>query len=71
MLLIFGCFQVYAPNKFSLIIFGTILSLWFLQHLLNWQTPTQSFSEINKEVFKDIKKNVKQLRKKTQKMSKD
>ncbi len=67
MLLIFGCFQVYVSNQYSLLILGTLLSLWFLQHLLDWQTPTQSFSEINKEVISDIKKNVKQLRKKNSK----
>ena len=61
-LLIFGCFQAYAPNNYSLPILGTVLSLWFLHHLLNWQTPEQSFSEINKEVFNDLTSNLNSIK---------
>ena len=62
LLLIFGCFQAYAPNNYSLLTLGAVLSLWFLHHLLNWQTPKQSLSEINKEVISDIKKNLQSIK---------
>lgn len=62
-LLIFGCFQAYSPNNYSLFAFGVVLSLWFLHHLQNWQTPEQSFSEINKEILSDIKSNMKKIKK--------
>lgn len=64
-LLIFGCFQAYSPNNYSLLVLGLILSVWFLHHLLHWQTPEQSFSEINKEVFSDLKNNLNRIKKPT------
>lgn len=67
LLLIFGCFQAYSPNNYSLFAFGVVLSLWFLHHLQNWQTPEHSFSEINKEILSDIKSNVKKIKNDTNK----
>lgn len=66
-LLIFGSFQAYSPNNYSLLVLGSVLSLWFLHHLLNWQTPEQSFSEINKEVFNDLKNNLNSIKRPTDK----
>ena len=55
-LVIFGCFELYAPNAYSLPILSFIITLWFLNRLLHWQTPDQSLAEINREVMNDIKK---------------
>ena len=55
LLVIFGCFELYAPNAYSLPILCFITTLWFLNRLLNWQTPDQTLSEINREVIDDIK----------------
>lgn len=63
LLLIFGCFQAYAPNNYSLAILSVILVIWFLNHLRSWQIPERSFSEINKEVVNDIKSNVEDFKK--------
>lgn len=56
LLVILGCFELYAPNAYSLPILCFIITLWFLNRLLNWQTPDQSLRDINREVITDIKK---------------
>lgn len=63
LLIIFGGFQVYAPNNYSLAIISVILVLWFLNHLRNWQHPERSLSEINREVIKELKENVDDFKK--------
>lgn len=63
LLVIFGCFQIYAPNSYSLAILGVILTFWFLNHLRNWQVAERSLGEINREVVKDLKENVEDIKK--------
>lgn len=63
LLVIFGCFQIYAPNSYSLAILGIILTFWFLNHLRNWQVAERSLGEINREVVKDLKENVEGIKK--------
>jgi len=63
LLVIFAGFQIYAPNNYSLPVLSLILTLWFLTHLRNWQQQEQSFAELNRNLVKDIKDNVKDFRK--------
>ena len=62
-LLVLSCFQVYAPNNYSLPLASALITLWFMNKLHNWQNQPQSFSEINREVIQDIKNNVDDIKK--------
>lgn len=57
-LVIFGCFQIYSPNNYSLPLASFVLTIWFLSRIKNWQDPDQSLREINKDVINDIKENI-------------
>lgn len=57
-LIILGCFQIYAPNSFSIPILAFIISIWFLNRMVNWKTPKKTFKQLNKDLVKDIKKNI-------------
>lgn len=63
LLVIFGSFQAYAPNNYSVLILAVLLTLWYLNRLINWQTPVQSFSELNKETLNDLKENIDDFKK--------
>lgn len=62
-LLVLGCFQVYAPNNYSLPIASAFITLWFMNKLHNWQNQPQSLKEINQEVIQEIKDNVENIKK--------
>lgn len=61
-LLVIGSFQVYAPNNYSLPMVSALITLWFLSRLRNWQDSAQSLSEINRDVIRDIKDNVEDIK---------
>ncbi len=63
LLLIMGCFELYAPNDYSVPVFALVLTLWYLYRLQNWQIGNQTFREINREVISEIKTNIKQISK--------
>ena len=62
-LLILGSFQLYAPNNYSLPTAAVFITLWFMGKLNNWQEPPQSFKDLNREVLRDIKENVEDIKK--------
>lgn len=62
-LLIVGSFQVYAPNNYSLPLVATLLTVWLINRLRNWQEPDKSLKEINFDVIRDIKENVEDIKK--------
>lgn len=62
-LIVLGCFQVYAPNNYSLPLASAFITLWFMNKLHNWQDQPQSLKEINQEVIQDIKDNVDNIKK--------
>ena len=62
-LLVLGSFQVYAPNNYSLPLAAALVTLWFMSKLNNWQEPQQSLKDINREVIRDIKDNVEDIKK--------
>ena len=62
-LLIIGCFQIYAPNNYSLPLTSAFITLWFMSKLNNWQTQGQTLKEINQEVIQDIKDNINDIKK--------
>lgn len=57
-LIIIGCFQIYAPNSFSIPILALIITVWFLTRLVDWQTPKKTLKQLNKDFVEDIKQNL-------------
>lgn len=62
-LIIFGTFQIYAPNSLSLPTLCLIISIWFISKIKNWQEERQSFKEINHSFIQDVKENVDDIKK--------
>lgn len=63
LLVLFGCFQAYSPNAYSLILITTIITVWQMYRLINWQQTSSSLKEINKEIITEIKTNVSKVKK--------
>lgn len=57
-LLVLGCFELYAPNSYSIPIFSLIITFWYLSRLKNWQTPNKSIKQLNQDFVGDIKKGI-------------
>lgn len=66
-LLLFGCFQLYAPNAVSLPILSLIISVWFINRIKNWQEEPQTLKELNHNFIRDIKDNVEDVKKQIKK----
>lgn len=62
-LVIFGCFQIYSPNNYSLPLASFILTAWFLSRIKNWQDPDKTLMELNRDVINDIKDNIDDIKK--------
>ena len=58
--IILACFQLYAPNRFSLPIFTVILNLWLLSRLLSAFDPPETFKNANKQLIDTIKQGIKE-----------
>lgn len=57
-LLILGCFELYAPNAYSIPAFSFIITGWYLSRLKNWRTPEKTIRELNQDLMSDIKSNL-------------
>jgi hypothetical protein len=53
---IFSCFQLYAPNPFSMPIFTLVVNLWLLNMLYHASENNLSFKETNEAFVDDVKK---------------
>lgn len=60
-MILFGCFQAYSPNWYSLPLLCTIIVIWNVVRLKNWQEPVKSLKEINNEVYHNVKKQIKTI----------
>ncbi len=56
--LLFGTFEVYAPNRFSMPVFTALILSWNLYRLITWKTSTASIKETNKQVIEEIRDSV-------------
>ena len=54
--IIFSCFQLYAPNPFSMPIFTLVVNLWLLNMLYHASENNLSFRETNEAFVDDVKK---------------
>lgn len=57
LMILFGCFQVYAPNQFSLPLVCAVVTAWQMYRLMNWSTLTSGLKETNRAVVNELKKN--------------
>lgn len=62
-LVIFGTFQIYAPNSLSIPALCLIISIWFISKIKNWQEEKLSFKEINHSFIQEVKENVDDIKK--------
>ncbi len=52
---IFSCFQLYAPNPFSIPVFALAVNLWLLNILYHASENNLSFSRTNENFFEELK----------------
>ena len=57
-LVIMGCFVVYAPEGLSIPLFSLIVTVWYISKVKNWQTANKTIRELNQDLMNDIKNNI-------------
>lgn len=62
-LILFAIFQLFAPNFYSLPILCTVIALWNLMRLRNWESMPGSLKEINRQFVTDFKDGLDNLKK--------
>lgn len=55
LLILFACFQVFAPNSYSLPLLCTIIVAWNVYRLYYWQNQPKNLSEINRQFIDEFK----------------
>lgn len=63
LMIVLNCLQVYSPNPFSIPLLAALIMLWFLNKLVNWDTPKQTLKEMNKGFVQDIKDGLSNVKK--------
>ena len=59
--LIFACFQIYAPNMFSLSLFTIIVNLWLMNILYHASDERLTLGQTNKAFMSEIKSGLKTI----------
>ena len=54
LVLLFGCFQVYSPTPWSLLLITTLIAIWLLYRFRNVAMPVQSLKDINAQVLEEL-----------------
>ncbi len=67
LLVMFGCFQAFAPNGYSVPLFCTLLVIWQIYRLLNWNASPDTLKQANKEFIGGLKQNIDSLKNSFQK----
>lgn len=62
-LVLFACFQIFAPNTYSLPILCVLITAWNLHRLSNWDTTASSLKDINRRFVKDFKNGIADIKK--------
>ncbi len=63
LLVLFGCFQVYAPNQISIPLVCAAVTAWQMYRLIHWSTLTSGIRETNQAVAAELKKNFAEIKK--------
>lgn len=62
LLILFCCFETYAPNQFSLPLIFAVITIWQMYRLANWNTLSSGIKETNQNILKELKKNFSALK---------
>lgn len=57
-LLMMGCFELYAPNAYTIPLFTLVVTIWYLSKLKNWQNSNKTIRELNQDLMAEIKTNL-------------
>lgn len=57
-LLMMGCFELYAPNAYTIPLFTMVVTIWYLSKIKNWQTSGKTIRELNQDLMIEIKNNL-------------
>lgn len=58
-----SCFQTFAPNLYSIPLFGSFALIWFLYRMQEWEYYGKSLKEINQDAVDGIKENIDEIKK--------
>ena len=61
MMLVFGCFQAFAPNNYSLLIFCSLIVLWQQYRIINWQEESYNFKDTTIATISSLKENAQKI----------
>lgn len=59
--ILFGCFQAFAPNDYSIPVFCFLVVLWQLYRIYNWREIPSSLKETNKKFVNDVKNHLQEI----------
>ncbi len=62
LLLMFGCFQSFSPNAYSVPIVCVLLCFWLLYRLINWNDSPNTFKQANQEFIQGLKQNINDIK---------
>ena len=70
LMIIFGCFQLYASSPYSLWLICTIIIVWQQYRLINWQQLSSGIHDANQSFTQGIRENYSNFKKAINKMDK-
>ena len=63
LMILFACFQVYAPNQFSIPLICAIVVFWQMYRLAHWNNLSSGLAETNRTVIAELKQNYSDFKK--------
>lgn len=60
---VIGCFQFYAPDSWSIPSLATLIGIWNLYRLYNWNVLPHSLKESKQQLISDFKTGIEQVKK--------
>ena len=58
---LFGSFQTFAPNDYSIPLFCLLVVLWQLYRIYNWRHISYSLKETNQKFINDVRENIQEI----------
>lgn len=63
LMILFGCFQVYAPNNFSIPLVCAVIVFWQMYRLAHWNNLSSGLAETNRTVIAEFKQSFSDVKK--------
>lgn len=61
-MLLFGCFQIYSPAPWSLLLISSLIALWLNYRFRNIPAPVQKLRDINAQVLEELQDRVNEFK---------